>query len=685
MSDSSNPIIFKRRSKPSTRTRQSSAEPEIKDAGSDSPSTLATRLKTKTKRSQPKSRLSFGGGDDEEEGAEVFKVKKSNLSQKLSLGTHPSMTPLQSRDSPSRGPVYDQAYLQELKASTPNARPPPVHDDAQDVDMSIDIDASVTNLSLHDISGLDLPDTMIPAESSIRAAKERRERLRATGASVENDYISLSVVKRGDEPQGPHPESRLVREEDELGEGDDAQILIEYAEYTSAQDRIALGKKSRKLEASKRRDQMKEMIEDADEVDEETDEWEQEQIRRAGHASSGQEASRTKEPISQPPVLPTSTPLPVLSPALSRLNQQLAQLTMSHAENTSALNEIGRERAEVDNREVEMREMVEKAENKRAWFSEFKDWVEGVAAFLDEKYPLLEALEEEHCSLIQERSGMVKTRRSAEDEDDMCTFLGVVRPPEEEELDEFGRAIPKATAATRRAARLARRRRRHPDRPVNDFDETEGYSTDSSLPPSDLDAYSKALASLYERAAKILSDVQAEEFREPGKGRWSVWRERYSESYVGAWGGLGVVSVWEFWTRLEIVGWDMLKEPKSLDSFKWYEGLHEYSRPNGEDLGPDGDLVSSMISTVVIPRLCKLLECGVFDVYSDAECRRMSDLAEEIEASIDAGNTKFLALLKSVAGLFTTLSPISGLYTTDITDKPAPILIPQQSLPAQDC
>ena len=36
----------------------------------------------------------------------------------------------------------------------------------------------------------------------------------------------------------------------------------EFAEYTSAQERIALGKKSRKVEAAKRRDTMKEMIAD---------------------------------------------------------------------------------------------------------------------------------------------------------------------------------------------------------------------------------------------------------------------------------------------------------------------------------------------------------------------------------------------------------------------------------------
>ena len=31
------------------------------------------------------------------------------------------------------------------------------------------------------------------------------------------------------------------------------------------------------------------------------------------------------------------------------------------------------------------------------------------------------------------------------------------------------------------------------------------------------------------------------------------------------------------------------------------------------ELGPDGDLVSAMISTAVIPRICKMIEGGAFD------------------------------------------------------------------------
>ena len=73
--------------------------------GDDSPSVLAAKLKNKHKsRTKPKAVLSFGGDEDvrsrtqrpgyllmsvrQEGDGEVFKLKKSSLSQKLTLGKH---------------------------------------------------------------------------------------------------------------------------------------------------------------------------------------------------------------------------------------------------------------------------------------------------------------------------------------------------------------------------------------------------------------------------------------------------------------------------------------------------------------------------------------------------------------------------------------------------------------------
>lgn len=60
-------------------------------------------------------------------------------------------------------------------------------------------------------------------------------------------------------------------------------------------------------------------------------------------------------------------------------------------------------------------------------------------------------------------------------------------------------------------------------------------------------------------------------------------------------------------------------------------------------LGSDGDLVASMISTSVIPRVCKLIEGGALDVYSEGHIRRIINLAEEVEASIEGENARYQA------------------------------------------
>lgn len=82
----------------------------------------------------------------------------------------------------------------------------------------ISLSATRLNSTLGDID----MDTAIPSSSAITAAKEKRDRLRKTGDTTD-DFISLSVTKRADYSKGPHPESRLMREDDEVGEGDDGK------------------------------------------------------------------------------------------------------------------------------------------------------------------------------------------------------------------------------------------------------------------------------------------------------------------------------------------------------------------------------------------------------------------------------------------------------------------------------
>lgn len=136
--------------------------------------------------------------------------------------------------SRSDGPKYDASYLAELKANTNSSRPPTDAYNEEDrgvVDTEMTFDASeMDGAVIENLNDLPLmtesitTETVIPSESTIKSVREKRDRIRKTGAT-EADFISLSVAKREDFASGPHPGSRLMREDDDLGEGDDGRLF----------------------------------------------------------------------------------------------------------------------------------------------------------------------------------------------------------------------------------------------------------------------------------------------------------------------------------------------------------------------------------------------------------------------------------------------------------------------------
>jgi GC-rich sequence DNA-binding factor len=170
---------------------------------------------------------------------------------------------------------------------------------------------------------------------------------------------------------------------------------------------------------------------------------------------------------------------------------------------------------------------------------------------------------------------MISKRRLLDDEDDLSSFLGTLPTPtlpDSEETDDLGRLVqranPKAVRRDRRTARSTRRIYRRARSQI--ASEEEGYSTDSSLPPSDATDYNTAITNVSSGAAGILSDVRAEAFKDPSKGigKWfGEWRRMWDDSYTGAWGGLGLVGAWEFWVRLEVVGWNPLEVSERYSCF----------------------------------------------------------------------------------------------------------------------
>ncbi|KAG9021219.1 hypothetical protein FS842_006754, partial [Serendipita sp. 407] len=349
MSDA--PTFVKKAKSKTIRAREENNEVVIEEETK----TVVSNFKNKTKgRTRPQQRISFGLGNEEGEGeGDVFQVKKSALSRKMkngiglsssSPGANLTLKLEQTYIAPRpEGPKYDASYLEELRAST-NSKPPVKFSTNDGIKEDMDIDTGLTfdasemdGAVIENISDLPLMSTqgteaLIPTEVSIKAARDKRERMRKTGTSTEEDFISLSVTKK-DNFAGPHPESRLMREDDDLGEGDDDD-----AEYTGAQERIALSKKGRKEEAKQRKKGMVELIEEVDEQDEETMEWEMAQVKRAVPTEVA--AAQAQEPqvhTYKPHPIPTPTSIPTIDAATQRIATGLTVLTTSHAQNSGTV------------------------------------------------------------------------------------------------------------------------------------------------------------------------------------------------------------------------------------------------------------------------------------------------------------------------------------------------------------
>ncbi|KAI0452378.1 nineteen complex-related protein 2-domain-containing protein [Xylaria acuta] len=212
----------------------------------------------KSKKRQSSSRLSFGPSevtsDDDDAmvlGEEAFTPKKPGLAasatensaykKAISKNLPLSRLPMRSMEDDNDRPRYSKEYLSELQSATPNT--------PQDLS-SLHITSGEDEISLDpsELEGAMIVDTdpstslttgpsttAVLTEAEIREKKERRARLaKQKGSRDTEDFISLSDDDDNDERRagdsylallsrkgGSKPDTRLVAEDEDLGEGFD--------------------------------------------------------------------------------------------------------------------------------------------------------------------------------------------------------------------------------------------------------------------------------------------------------------------------------------------------------------------------------------------------------------------------------------------------------------------------------
>jgi len=305
---------------------------------------------TVKKKKAASSRLSFGLGEIISGDAAEALEDEETFTPKKVVGRRIIEKSVQygNREDDEERPTYSKDYLNELKSSTPTSRALVTAEDELGLD---ELEGAM-------IIDLDNKHSYIPSEAEIREKKERRARL-----AHEEDFISLNDNgDRGGElsllSRKKKPESRLVREDEDLGEGFD-----EFVE----DGRISLGKKQERAARRKHRKEMAEMINQAEgSSDEDSDDSEAE--RRAAYEEAQTRAGmdglhkHTDDTDKASIQMPTKiTPLPGLSESLENFKITLNDMEQDMARRQKHLEDLDQEKQEILSREADVQELLKQA------------------------------------------------------------------------------------------------------------------------------------------------------------------------------------------------------------------------------------------------------------------------------------------------------------------------------------
>ncbi|KZL73652.1 hypothetical protein CT0861_02894 [Colletotrichum tofieldiae] len=331
--------------------------------------TVSRSSSLKQKKRKSTSRLSFGGagGDGDGDGApttEYTTPKKSTLGhQAFENSALKNRLPMRTfRDEDEDRPRYSKEYLSELQNSTPNTP------------------QNLTSLRMQDEDGMDLDDselegalivnqddfasrpqqTNILTEAEIQERKQRRARL--AQEQQDGDFISFDDNDDGGTSlRKKKNDTRLVREDEDLGEGFD-----DFVEDGG----LSLGKKAEREEKIRRRREMAEQIQMAEggSGDESDDsEAERRAAFEAAQTRSGMDGLQKPErnPAEQLLLVPPKiTPLPSLTDCLSRLQTTMRAMELDLAEKKKHVEDLRQEKDGIMARKEEVQQLLNKAGQK---------------------------------------------------------------------------------------------------------------------------------------------------------------------------------------------------------------------------------------------------------------------------------------------------------------------------------
>lgn len=336
---------------------------------------------TKQKKKPTSSRLSFGPESLSAEDDSAISTPQKPLSQRAAenaLKKKPINLPSRLLGGDDDRPRYSKEYLSELQSSTPNTP-----HDLSTLTLDDDDEAQLA-MALDDPSELEGATVVLPSEDTstaltsrtpvatilsaaqVREKKERRARLALQGGH--DDYIALEGSDASDDERlgKKSKDSRLIAEDEDLGEGYD-----EYVEDGG----LSLGRAAEKKARMRRKKEMAELIASAEGPDGDDDEGGENSDDSLDRRAEYEAAQRRKgmgveildagdEEMGGLDMIPKMKPLPDFDECLHRMRGLVQGLEDEVRQKRMRIAALQKEREEIVRREEEVQEVLNQAGTK---------------------------------------------------------------------------------------------------------------------------------------------------------------------------------------------------------------------------------------------------------------------------------------------------------------------------------
>ncbi|XP_047099402.1 PAX3- and PAX7-binding protein 1 [Schistocerca piceifrons] len=607
-----------------------------------------TKKKEKKQAKHNPSVLSFE--EDLNEGEEVFQVKKSSQSKKLSRMLN------NERKKKKEGKKQET----EEKPDTTDATETVIPGDASELKIVVKQTHKPVILS-----GREAEMAFCDISSEEEEEEEERERERSKFPDADNVKLLLQCGKIPDAAaiHAARKRRQLARQMGEdfipvaTTESSSSKLKLSDDNDTSDEERIKMEVKTQVSEKENRLEVFTAARENPGNK-EDDDEWESQQLKKG--VSRGQiEAMRSETTMASmyyaQPYMPMASerfvgtevsnmsaesgdytaspfPPPIEPPetVVNRLRERLAHMKQQHDVDNQLLQQTC-EQIEMNekNRESCERERPDLV-NRLQFYQKLHYYVLNLIECLDEKVFIISNLEQRFLEVLRGRAELLMERRRQDIRDECDEVASAAR--------NVKRSGPEDEARTRRAAeREGRRaRRRRARTPAAAAAHVDGMSSDDEVTELEAAAFKRKLATIESDADLVLDDV-VEEFSSLRsiKSRFEDWRSVHPDDYREAYVSLCLPKIFDPVIRLRMLTWNPLQETTvEMEQYEWYATLLLYGLTESETEmslreDPDAQLVPKVMERVIVPKLRALVEAA-WDPLSTSQTLRLVGLLRKL-------------------------------------------------------